>query len=224
MRLSTVLLLSAGVAAATPVTFELLPGAEECFYTLTSDTDCEVTYYFSVEDAPRGEDRVGYAVYGPRNAHSPIIERSAERSGEWAFTADDKGEYRFCFKGAAGDRGAKTVAVELKYDCQRNDDARSRNRADRRKLRNLREAKDDDDEMQRSLDDSVDRIERQLHVLERDMEYYITRNGRNHLTVRSTESRIGWFSLYGILVIVGMSAGQILLLQWLFTQSRKHKV
>ena len=223
MRLSTVLMLAA-VASASPVTFELKNGQEECFYTLTSDTDCDVTYYFHVDDAGRGEEHVDYRIYGPSNQQSPIIERSSERSGEWAFLADDKGEYRFCFSGSQGDRYDKVVSLELKYDCKINNDARSRNKADRRKLRNLREVSDEGEEMQHSLDNAVDSIERQLHKLEGDMNYYITRNGRNHLTVQSTESRIAWFSFYGILIIIGMSAGQILLLQWLFAQSRKHKV
>ncbi|CAB4253186.1 similar to Saccharomyces cerevisiae YDL018C ERP3 Protein with similarity to Emp24p and Erv25p, member of the p24 family involved in ER to Golgi transport [Maudiozyma barnettii] len=228
MKLSSILLstLSAlslsQTVASTPLTFELKKGQDECFYTLTSDIDCDITYYFSVQDAPKNDYEIGYKIYGPANHQQPIIERSNERQGEWEFLGDDKGEYKFCFEG--GKHGDKIVDFEIKYDCKQNNDARSKNREERKKLRNLREVKTDAEDLQTTLDDSIDKIERQLHMLESNMNYYLTRNSRNHLTVKSTESRIGWFSMYGILLVVGMSAAQILVLQWFFKQSRKNSV
>lgn len=207
---------------SSPLTFELKKGQEECFYTLTTDTDCEITYYFSVQEAAENDYDISYKVFGPASYYQPIIERSNERQGEWAFLGDDRGEYKFCFDG--GNKADKVVDLEIKYNCARNDDVRSKNREERKKLRNLRDAKNEGDDLQTSLEDSVDTIERQLYVLERNMQYYKARNGRNHLTVKSTESRIAWFSIYGILLVVGMSVAQILVLQWFFKESRRHKV
>lgn len=226
MKLSNILAVSALTLSqtvfASPLTFELKKGEDECFYTLTSDIDCDITYYFAVQDAPKNDYDINYKIYGPANHQQPIIERSNERQGEWAFLGDDKGEYKFCFEG--GKTGNKVVDFEIKYDCKQNNDVRSKNREERKKLRNLRDFDSKEDDLQTTLDDSIDTIERQLYSLENDMNYYNTRNSRNHLTVKSTESRIGWFSMYGILLVVGMSAAQILVLQFFFKQSRKSNV
>lgn len=206
------------LVAASPITFELPAGQRECFYTLTSDTDCTVSYYFAVQQGENNDFDIDYEVFAPDDAHTPVISRSRERQGEWSFVAVHKGEYSLCFYG--GKAYDKIVDVELNHKCPTEDQRDAR----RQQKKAQRQTDSAQDHLHQSLSDSVDMIERQLSVLERNMQYYKTRNNRNQHTVASTESRIVWFSLYGILLIAGMGFAQVAILQMLFSESRKHVV
>lgn len=208
------------VASASPITFELKKGQKDCFYTLTADTDCNISYYFAVQEGEGNDFEVNYEVFGPADKYVPILERSRERQGEWSFLGEHKGEYAFCFYG--GKEHDKIIDLEINYKCEREEDIQAQRRKARKVQRNLRESKVDP--LQESLENSVDKIERQLYLLERNMQYYKTRNNRNHYTVRSTDRRIVLFSTYGILLVIGMSCAQVLLLQWFFKNSRRHVV
>ncbi|CCK72530.1 Erp3p KNAG_0K01670 [Huiozyma naganishii CBS 8797] len=210
-------------AWASPLTFELKGGQRECFYTLTPDVDCDVSYYFAVQQSANNDFKIGYEVFGPDSATEAIIRREGERQGEWGFVAEPKGEYSFCFYDPG--HSDKVVDLEITYKCAKQD-ARDLRRAARKRQKPLGEAPGHDaaEQLQGSLENSVDTIERQLYQLERSMQYYKTRNNRNHDTVQSTERRIAMFSLYGIVLILGMSAAQIAVLQWFFKESRKQKV
>ncbi|EJS44331.1 erp3p [Saccharomyces arboricola H-6] len=207
-------------AKASPLTFELKKGQKECLYTLTPDVDCTISYYFAVQQGESNDFDVSYEIFAPDDKNKPIIERSGERQGEWSFVGQHKGEYSLCFYG--GKAHDKIVDLEIKYTCERQDDARHERRKARKVQRNLRDSKIDP--LQDSLENSIDMIERQLHVLEGNIQYYKTRNSRNHDTVCSTERRIVMFSIYGILLIVGMSFSQIAILEFIFKESRKHNV
>ena len=207
-------------AEASPLTFELNKGRKECLYTLTPDTDCTISYYFAVQQGESNDFDVNYEIFAPDDKNKPIIERSGERQGEWSFIGQHKGEYAICFYG--GKAHDKIVDLDFKYNCEHQDDIRNERRKARKAQRNLRDSKTDP--LQDSVENSIDTIERQLHVLERNIQYYKSRNTRNHHTVCSTEHRIVMFSIYGILLIIGMSCAQIAILEFIFRESRKHNV
>ena len=52
-----------------------------------------------------------YAVYGPGNA--VILEDVRERQGDFVFTANEIGEYRFCFKNTMSTFAEKMVDFEI---------------------------------------------------------------------------------------------------------------
>lgn len=204
----------------SPITFELQKGQKECFYTLTTDLDCSISYYFAVQQGNSNDMDIDYEVFGPDDKYSPIVERRKERQGEWSFLAEHKGEYRFCFDG--GPDNNKVIDLQITNKCNRDEDARSQKRLARKEQRNLR--KSESDPLKESLENSVDQIERRLHQLENTMEYYQVRSLRNHGTVRSTDRRIVTFSVYGIFIIALMSMGQVSLLRWVFQKARRHVV
>ncbi|CCF58827.1 hypothetical protein KAFR_0F02300 [Kazachstania africana CBS 2517] len=218
----SVFLLVVNVVCASPVTFELKKGITDCFNILTPTTDCQVIYYFAVQFGENEDYKLSYDIYEPGSTGqgNPIISRVDERQGEWTFVGKHKGEYKFCFNG--GSKSDKVVDLEIQYDCDAVNDVRADKRARRKANRNLK--KTDEDELSTSLENSIDSIERQLFELENNLRYYTTRNLRNHQTVSSTNRRIVLFSIYGILLVLGMSIGQILVLQWFFKESRKRKV
>ncbi|EER34618.1 conserved hypothetical protein [Candida tropicalis MYA-3404] len=71
---------------------------------------------------------------------------------------------------------------------------------------------------------TVDKIEDQLDGLYKALQYYKTRNNRNQATVQSTESRIYYFSIFEVLLMVGMAFLQITIVQLFFRGSRKQLV
>lgn len=215
-----ILLGISSLVIGSPVTFELSKGQRECFYTLTPDIGCTISYYFAVQEGDANDFQVNYEIFGPADKYTPLLKRSKERQGEWSFPAEHMGEYAFCFDG--GQEHNKIVDLEINYKCAREENERSERRKARKEQRKLREASSN--KLQESLENSVDNIERQLYLLERNMQYYKTRNNRNHYTVRSTNRRVVLFSIYGILLLVGMSCAQVFVLQCFFKASRKHVV
>jgi hypothetical protein len=59
---------------------------------------------------------VDYAVYGPgkeKNKEKIILDGQKERQGDYVFTANDVGEYRFCFDNSVSTFSDKIVDFEI---------------------------------------------------------------------------------------------------------------
>ncbi|KAK5959569.1 Erp3p PWA37_003532 [Arxiozyma heterogenica] len=211
---------------ASPITFILDKNKQECFYLLTPDTDCEITYYFSStqdgtsEGITTNKPDLNYEIFAPDSRDVPIISKQNERKGQWGFVGKHRGEYSFCFKNPSL-YDPIPVELELTYKCEKQSSL-DKKRAIRRQEHKIEHPIEQiSEQMYISLSDRLDSIERQLYMLEKNMKYYITRNDRNHYTVSSTVNRITMFSIYGILLIIGMSWCQIMILKWIFNRSRK---
>lgn len=214
------------------LTFQLTKEKEECVHLLVPDTDCTIKYNIDINNNinannnEKSSDFVKFNVYAPGlNKKGPVISNDRQISGQWSFVGEEKGEYSFCFELPRDSSvQSKTLSLEVTHSCD------LLNEHDRKRTERLQNKKLTNDEivvtekLQTSLEDSIDHIERQLYVMERDMGYYMNRNIRNQYTVNSTEHRILMFSFYGILLIVLMSVLQIVSLQYVFQKSRSHKV
>ncbi|KAH3900932.1 related to Protein ERP3 [Saccharomycodes ludwigii] len=201
----------------SPVTFELLD--RECLYTLTPSIDCQIDYYFAVQHGEEGDYDINYEIFGPDGVK--LISRTHERQGEWFFNAEFKGEYKFCFESSKKGLG-KIIDFDVSYTCQHmkeTEQTKLKNMERNKLLNNL-----ENEQQETKLWDMLDDIERQLSLLERNLEYYKTRTKRNNYTVRSTTKRVFWFSIYSIFLTIAIGIGQILMLKFLFNRSRKHRV
>jgi len=58
-------------------------------------------------------------------------------------------------------------------------------------------------------------------ILARTQKYFRTRENRNFSTVRSTESRIIWFSIIESLLIIALSGFQVFVVRTFFQKNRK---
>ncbi|CCD22800.1 Erp3p NDAI_0A06460 [Naumovozyma dairenensis CBS 421] len=216
----------------SPLTIELSNDIKEtpqCYYILTPDIECTISYYFSVQSGEDGNYNIDYKIYAPDDKYRPIIERYNERQGEWSFVGEHKGEYKICFE-ASIPLKKRIIDFDFNYDIAaeknkgKNVDVRYERRLERKNQKKLRDVKNGKDRLQSSIEDSIDNVERQLYMLERDLQYYKNRNTRNHYTVKSTGNRITIFSMYGILLIIAMCGIQLFVLEWVFKKSRKHAV
>ncbi|OBA24351.1 hypothetical protein METBIDRAFT_36817 [Metschnikowia bicuspidata var. bicuspidata NRRL YB-4993] len=196
---------------ASALTFSLPAKEVSCFYIFTEKPNTQVSYYFAVQQG--GSFDVDYSVKDPLG--NELVARTKERQGDFVITAKHVGEYEFCFSNQMSTFADKVIDFEIKYD----DDASSAFRAQMPEQPNTQPLAHVE-----AMKATASQIDAQLEDLKRSLQYYKTRNNRNQATVRSTESRIYYFSILEVLLMVGMAGLQITIVQLFFKGSRKQLV
>lgn len=204
------LLCCIGLFQATALTFTLSPNEKQCFYAFNNRQNSNIGYYFAVQAG--GSFDINYTVKGPNQ--QIIVAEDKQRQGDYLFNADQIGEYEFCFDNEMSTFAEKVIDFEIKTD----DDLEAKQR--KANLPNTPQGNDAVENMQTS----VDKIERKLQLLENSLNYYKTRNNRNQSTVKSTETRIFWFSLFDLILMSAMAAFQVAVVKFFFKGSRKQLV
>ncbi|GME71417.1 unnamed protein product [Ambrosiozyma monospora] len=190
---------------ATALTFILQPNQKSCYYIFNVKDRVNVGYYFAVQSG--GSFDINYTIKSPSGHY--IVKEEKQRQGDWIFTADQKGEYEFCFSNEMSTWAEKVVDFEIKVD----DDFKA----------SLPDAPKENAAVE-GMQASVENIEQKLNQLTNTLNYYKTRNNRNQSTVKSTETRIFWFSVFDVLLMVGMAVFQVLVVKFFFQGSRKQLV
>lgn len=199
------------VIAASALTFNLPAKEKACFYIFTQKPRTQVSYYFAVQSG--GDFDVDYEIKSP--SRRTIYGDTKLRQGSFVFEADVVGEYEFCFSNEMSTFAEKVVDFEIKHE----GDALSQFRASMPAPSNQKPQQHVE-----GMKRTADEIDRQLDELKYALLYYKTRNNRNQATVRSTESRIYYFSILEVLLMVGMAVLQISIVQYFFRGSRKQLV
>lgn len=199
------------VVLGSPFTFLL--GAQEnaCYYINTEKERTQISYYFAVQSG--GKFDVDYTITNPNG--ELLISDHKQSQGEFVFTADVVGEYEFCFSNGMSTYSEKVVDFEIKFE----DDSANHFKANLPEQPNSKPIAH-----VQGMQDIVNEIDSQLDGLLRTLQYYKTRNTRNQGTVKSTESRIYYFSIIEVLLMVGMAFVQITVVQLFFKGSRKQLV
>jgi emp24/gp25L/p24 family/GOLD len=113
MRSLLPLLLSAlsilSLTSATALTYRLAGNEKSCFFTETHRRDAKVAFYFAVQSG--GSFDIDYSVHGPNDKQ--IMAGEKERQGDFVFTAQEMGEYRFCFSNEGYTASEKDVDFEI---------------------------------------------------------------------------------------------------------------
>ncbi|KAJ4346752.1 uncharacterized protein N0V89_010684 [Didymosphaeria variabile] len=99
----------ATTVSATALTYRLEAHERACFFTNVETKGTKVAFYFAVQSG--GSFDVDYAVTGPGDR--VILDGTKERQGDFVFTANDEGEYRFCFNNEMSTFAEKTVDFEI---------------------------------------------------------------------------------------------------------------
>lgn len=211
MKVVVTLMVFMQIVLGSPFTFLL--GAQEhaCYYINTEKERTQISYYFAVQSG--GKFDVDYTIKNPKG--ELLISDYKQSQGEFVFTADIVGEYEFCFSNGMSTFSEKVIDFEIKIE----DDSANRFKASLPEQPNSKPIAH-----VQGMQELVNQIDAQLDGLLRTLQYYKTRNTRNQDTVKSTESRIYYFSIIEVLLMVGMAFIQITVVQLFFKGSRKQLV
>lgn len=196
--------LAATAASAFPLIVKVPANGIECFYGQVHNPGTQIGFSYSVQAG--GAFDVDMTIRAPDSA---VIERQERsREGEFGFRATQTGEYEFCFSNDMSTFSDKTVEFDIQIDSD---------------IKAVLPPTVGDRDTER-LEQYIQSIDDQANDLIRSLQYYKTRNNRNQSTVKSTESRIFYFSVFEVLLMVGMGLLQVTVVQLFFTGARKQLV
>ncbi|KAI8933297.1 hypothetical protein NX059_009922 [Plenodomus lindquistii] len=211
--LSTLLTLGATLATtvhATALTYRLEAHEKACFFAHVENKGTKVAFYFAVQSG--GSFDVDYSVVGPVGGpdgkEKVILDGTKERQGDFVFTANDVGEYRFCFNNEMSTFAEKMVDFEIAVE----------NEAARAKIPSKQGSSPEQTSV---LEESMLKLSAQLSTISRNQKYFRTRENRNFSTVKSTEKRIFNFSLMESALIMTMAGLQVFIVRFFFQGARK---
>ncbi|KAL6878923.1 emp24/gp25L/p24 family/GOLD domain-containing protein [Trichoderma novae-zelandiae] len=208
MRLPTLvaglMALMASNVVATALTYKLTANEKACFYAATKNENEKIAFYFAVQSG--GSFDVDYIVEGPGG--KVILQGEKERQGDFVFTAQQVGEYSFCFDNEMSTFSEKFVDFEISVE---NESRTAR----------LPSKQGSSPEQTSILEESIYKISGQLSTISRNQKYFRTRENRNFSTVASTEKRIVNFSMIQIALIICMGALQVFVVRFFFQGARK---
>lgn len=196
---------------ASALTFNLPAKEQACFYVTTEKQNTQISFYFAVQQG--GSFDVDYTIKDPKNRI--LDEATKQRQGDFSFNAQHPGQYEFCFLNEMSTFAEKVIDFEIKYE----GDGSSQFRAQMPEQPNTKPIAHVE-----AMKTTAESIDRQLDELMRALQYYKTRNNRNQATVQLTESRIYYFSILEVLLMVGMAFLQITVVQLFFKGLRKQLV
>ncbi|CCH44451.1 putative membrane protein [Wickerhamomyces ciferrii] len=193
------------IVNCSALTFVLRAEEHSCFYIFTDKPKTNVGYYFAVQSG--GSFDIDYTIKAPDG--KVIVNEEKQRQGDWVFNAEVPGEYEFCFSNGMSTFAEKVVDFEINLE---NDFKASLPKSGKQPI------------AVEGIDNTIENLDNKINGLLKSLQYYKTRNNRNQSTVKSTESRILWFSIYEVALIVGMAILQVVVVQLSFKDSRKQAV
>ena len=137
-----------------------------------------------------------------------MLSGEKERQGDYVFTANIPGEYRFCFDNHISTFAEKLIDFEIAIENEP-------------RAASIPSKQGSTPEQTGVLEESILKISGLLSSVSRQQKYFRTRENRNFSTVRSTESRIWNFSLVESCLMVGMAGLQVFVVRMFFTGGRK---
>ncbi|KAK6352597.1 hypothetical protein TWF730_009420 [Orbilia blumenaviensis] len=189
--------------AATALTYKLAANEEHCVFIHNDKKGVKVAFYFAVQAG--GSFDVDYTVKAPNDVI--VLDGTKERQGDFVFTANEIGEYSFCFSNDMSTFAEKLVDYEIAVEHEQRAELPTRPGTTPEQTTNLEE--------------SIFKLSGQLSTISRNQKYFRTRENRNFSTVKSTESRIFNFSVIESLMMVTMSCLQVFIVRFFFQGARK---
>ncbi|KAF2455532.1 endosomal cargo receptor [Lineolata rhizophorae] len=192
------------LASATALTYKLGANEKACFFSDVPTKGAKVAFYFAVQSG--GSFDVDYAVVGPGDRS--VLEGVKERQGDFVFTANEPGEYRFCFDNEMSTFAEKMVDFEVAVENEE-------------RAATLPSKQGAQPEQTSVLEESILKLSAQVSTINRNQKYFRTRENRNFSTVRSTEKRIFNFSVIEGVMMVTMAGLQVFIVRFFFQGARK---
>ncbi|RCI02682.1 hypothetical protein CU098_012436, partial [Rhizopus stolonifer] len=189
---------------ATALTYSLLANEKACFYQWVDIPGKKLGLYFAVQQG--GSFDIDYQVLSPDQ--DVVLSGEQERQGDYVFTANQVGEYAFCFSNDMSTWAEKLVDFEIMMEHEV-----------RPEFRKDASGKEQPVTMT-EMEESVFRIQGHLTNIQRTQKYFRTRENRNSATVVSTEGRIFWFAMLESLAIISMAGLQVFVIKSFFQVKR----
>ncbi|KAF8937751.1 hypothetical protein BGZ58_002242 [Dissophora ornata] len=199
----------ARIVDATALTYNVGAHEKACFYAWADVPKKKIAFYFAVQSG--GSFDIDVEVKDPKL--KPILTLEKERQGDYVFTANEAGEYSFCFSNDMSTFAEKVVNFEISVE----HDKRAA-QADQKEKGSGTQARAE------AMDESLFRLTGELARVDRMQKYFRTRENRSFSTVISTENRIFWFSLTESALIVAMAIMQVYVVRTFFSGSRRSHV
>ncbi|SJX64840.1 related to ERP2-p24 protein involved in membrane trafficking [Sporisorium reilianum f. sp. reilianum] len=202
--LSTLLLLTLTLLTPTPVHSAALttlvePHERSCFYAWVDAAGEKVGFYFAVQSG--GQFDIDYTVHDPDN--KLIISAHKERQLDIIFTGNTVGEYTFCFENAMSTVAEKLIDFDITVESEPRLDL---------PIQPAKLLK----EHSAPLEEGIGNMAEKLTQIARTQRYFRVRENRSFDTVRSTQSKIFWYSVVESATMVGISAAQVYIVRALF--------
>ncbi|KAG0249875.1 hypothetical protein BG011_008859 [Mortierella polycephala] len=208
LALISISLLTKG-AEATALTYNVGAHEKACFYAWTDTPKKKIAFYFAVQSG--GSFDIDVDVKGPNEKQ--ILSLEKERQGDYVFTANEVGEYAFCFSNDMSTFAEKVVDFEITVEHEK----RASQAGEKEKGKGPQAQTE-------AMEESVYRLKNEFSSIERKQKYFKTRENRNLSTVASTDNRIFWFSLTESALIVTMAMVQVYIVRTFFSGSRRTHV
>lgn len=97
------------LVSATALTYKMAANEEACFYANADKQGLKIAFYFAVQSG--GSFDINYEVTGPGD--KVIMDGEKERQGDFVFTANQIGDYKFCFDNDMSTYQEKFVDFEI---------------------------------------------------------------------------------------------------------------
>lgn len=193
--LSVLSLLATAFAVSSqysPFTLSLPSFSQECIYhDLTTTEEALVVSY---QVLTGGNFEIDFEITAPDG--SKVVTDKQKKYSDFLVRSFGLGQYKFCFSNSYG-TALKKVEVTLELE------------------------KDADETVFTATEDivannAIEEIDRNVNKMAKVMNYLRAREWRNMSTVESTDSRLKWFSILVMGLMVGISAVQAFVIQLLF--------
>ncbi|KAJ1965487.1 hypothetical protein IWQ62_002656 [Dispira parvispora] len=202
LSLATVLFLTLSPAQAVTLTFPLQASQKSCFYTNVDQPGQKIGFYFAVQSG--GKFDVDFVVADPKERI--VFSGEAQKQGDYVFTGNDVGEYKFCFNNGVATREDKLIDFDISVEHEIRPEHTTSD-----STKNKDDAK---------VDESLTLIASGLNRIDRDLRYFRTREHRNKNTVLSTEGRVFNFAILETLAIFVVSGLQVFAIRSFFSTKK----
>lgn len=196
---AVVLALLCGHARAASLSVKVPEREKMCFYTWVDQQYEKVGFYFAVQEG--GNFDIDYSVHSPHD--KVIVEGHSSSQEDYVFTANEYGEYSFCFENYMSSAEEKLVDFDITVESE------PRLELPLSKAALL-------SEQSTPVEESMQKLDSDFVAVERTLRYFRTRENHGFSTVEKTRSRIVRYSIIQTLLIVAISVGQVFIVRLLF--------
>ncbi|WFD29779.1 hypothetical protein MSPP1_000792 [Malassezia sp. CBS 17886] len=177
-----------------------VPNQEKsCYHAWVDQKFEKVGFYFAVQEG--GDFDIDYVVKTPSDR--VVIDGRKATQEDIVFTANEFGEYSFCFENFAVSHGDKLVDFDITVESEPRLDLPIAKAA-------LLSEKSS------PVEESMSKLDSDLMAVERTLRYFRVRENNGFSLVETTRKRITRYSIVQALAIIAISAGQVFIVRLLF--------